>query len=202
MFVNFVASRRNMKEDMPYFRDIINIVEREGHKFTRKWIEEVYAMVIDGRYEEEVRNADWKRLNKNQINGLGRADVVIVEATANSFSTGYHACLAIQSQKPTLILTRGRRLGGTFRTSLSSDFVRNVEYDTQAELDTAVVSFLEDNDISTKDLRFNFYIDHKIHTYLRWASYKTGKPQSEIVRELLRREIDDSNSNVGSKHSK
>jgi len=183
-----------MVEDMPYFRQILTTVKDQRHKLTRDWIERVYTMVIEGRYEEEVRRADWTRLNNDQLDGLGKADVVIVEATANSFSTGYLASLAIQSQKPTLILTRGRPLGGTFRTSLSSDFVRNVRYDTKEQLDEAVKSFLQDNDISSKDLRFNFYIDHKIHTYLRWASYKTGKPQSQIVRELLHREIDDGNT--------
>jgi len=50
--------------------------------------------------------------------------------------------------------------------------------------------FLKENDVSTKDLRFNFFIDRKIHNYLRWVSYKTGKPRSEIIRELLNREIE------------
>ncbi len=175
---------------MPYFREILKLIEEGKHKVTRKWIEEVYAMIVEGRYDEEVRIADWKKINKAQVDALGKAEVVIVEATARSFSTGYQTCLAIQAKKPTLILTRGGSLGGTFRSSLSSDFVRNVEYETMDELDTAVRSFLQENNISTKDLRFNFFIDRKIHTYLRWASYKTGKSRSEIIRELLEREIE------------
>lgn len=190
MRVNFIASRTNMKQDMPYFRAIKHTILHAGHTLTRDWIEEVYAMVSENRYEEEVRKADWNKINKAQVNALGKADVVIVEASARSFSSGYQACLAIQSQKPTLLLTRGGPLGGTFRSSLSSDFVRNVEYKTEAELGKAVTQFLEDNNINPKDLRFNFFIDRKIHTYLRWVSYKTGKPQSEIIRELLNREID------------
>ncbi len=190
MQVNFIASRTNMKQDMPYFRAIKNTIQHSGHKLTRDWIEEVYGMVVENRYEEEVRKADWKKINKAQINALGKADVVIVEASARSFSSGYQACLAIQSQKPTLLLTRGGPLGGTFRSSLSSDFVRNVEYTNEDELNEAVTHFLQENSIGPKDLRFNFFIDRKIHTYLRWVSYKTGKPQSEIIRELLNREID------------
>lgn len=190
MLVNFIASRTNMKSDMPYFRHIIKTIEKNKHKVARHWIEEVYTMVKEGRYEDEVRKADWKKINKAQVDALGKADVVIVEATARSFSTGYQACLAIQSQKPTLLLTRGNPLGGTFRSSLTSDFVRNIEYKTKDELEKAVTDFLKENDVDSKDLRFNFYIDRKIHTYLRWVSYKTGKPQSEIIRELLNREID------------
>lgn len=195
MLVNFIASRNNMIEDMPYFRAIKTTVKQHGHKLTRDWIEDVYKMVIENRYEEEVHKADWKKLNQEQIDALGKADVVIVEASARSFSSGYQACLAIQSQKPTLLLTRGGPLGGTFRSGLSSDFVRNVAYETAEELNQAVTSFLKDNDFSDKDHRFNLFIDKKIYTYLRWASYKTGKPQSEIVRELLYREIDDTNGN-------
>jgi hypothetical protein len=190
MLVNFIASRINMKEDMPYYRQIIQTIKKNGHKLTRDWIEDIYAMVIEGRYEDEVRKADWKKINKTQMNAMAKADVVIVEATARSFSSGYQACLAIESQKPTLLLTRGVPLGGTFRSSLSSDFVQNVEYKTITKLDEAVTAFLKENDVSNKDLRFNFFIDRKIHTYLRWVSYKTGKPQSEIIRQLLHQEID------------
>lgn len=190
MYVNFIASRTKMKDDMPYFRTIKQTILENGHALTRDWIEEIYEMVVENRYEEEVRKADWKKINKAQISALGKADVVIVEASARSFSSGYQACLAIQSQKPTLLLTRGGPLGGTFRSSLSSDFVRNVEYKTQDELREAVKQFLVENQVNPKDLRFNFFIDRKIHTYLRWVSYKTGKPQSEIIRELLNREID------------
>lgn len=68
--------------------------------------------------------------------------------------------------------------------------MRNVEYENSEDLEKAVSVFLDDNNIVTKDLRFNFFMDHKIHTYLRWVSYKTGKSQSEIVREVLNREID------------
>ncbi|SRR6266702_2227834 len=194
MLVNFIASRTNMKKDMPYYRHIMETIEHDGHKLTREWIEEVYTIVAEDRYEDEVRKADWKKINKAQVDAIGKADVVIVEASARSFSTGYQACLAIQSQKPTLLLTRSGPLGGTFRSSLTSDFVRNVEYTTKEELEQAVTTFLKDNDVSNKDLRFNFYIDRKIHTYLRWAAYKTSKSQSEIVRELLHHEIDrDSN---------
>jgi hypothetical protein len=179
-----------MEKDIPYFREIAKLVDKTGNKLTRKWIEDVHTMIVEGRYEEEVRKADWKKINKAQVDALGKAEVVIVEATARSFSTGYQTCLAIQSKKPTLILTRDGSLGGTFRSSLSSDFVRNVEYKTMEQLDEAVLSFIKENSISTKDLRFNFFIDQKIHTYLRWASYKTGKSRSEIIRELLVREIE------------
>lgn len=115
----------------------------------------------------------------------GTAKIGIMRSIAVPF-----VCLAIQSQKPTLLLTRGKPLGGTFRSALSSDFVRNIEYETFEQLEKAVTDFLADNSVATKDLRFNFFLDRKIHTYLRWISYKTGKPQSEIIREVLHREIE------------
>ena len=164
MFVNFIASRTNMEEDMPYFRQVIQTIQQAGHKLSREWIEAVYQMVVENRYEDEVRKADWNKIKKEQMDAMGKADVVIVEATARSFSSGYQACLAIQSRKPTLLLTRGGPLGGTFRSSLSSDFVRNVEYKTAEELHMAVKEFLEENDVSSKELRFNFFIAPKIHT--------------------------------------
>jgi predicted DNA-binding protein len=52
-----------------------------------------------------------------------------------------------------------------------------------------ILPFLEDNNISTKDMRFNFFIDRPIYNYLRWAALRTGKTKAEILRELVQREI-------------
>jgi len=53
--------------------------------------------------------------------------------------------------------------------------------------------FMVDNDIQSKDMRFNFFIDRKIYNYLRWAAFKTGKTKAEILRDLVETEIEKQN---------
>ena len=53
-----------------------------------------------------------------------------------------------------------------------------------------VEKFLNENDIQSKDMRFNFFIDRKIYNYLRWAAFKTGKTKAEILRDLVQNEIE------------
>ena len=58
-------------------------------------------------------------------------------------------------------------------------------------LEKLVHDFLAENEISTKDLRFNFVIDRRLYHYLRWKSYKTRKTKAEVVRDLLDKDMKD-----------
>jgi hypothetical protein len=60
----------------------------------------------------------------------------------------------------------------------------------EKNLEGIMREFFVENDIQTKDMRFNFFIDRPIYNYLRWTSLKTGKTKAEILRELVEREID------------
>jgi len=63
------------------------------------------------------------------------------------------------------------------------------EYQTEADVAKIVGDFLMENTISTKELRFNMFIDRQIYGYLRSESLETGKNKSEIIRDLIMREI-------------
>ena len=51
--------------------------------------------------------------------------------------------------------------------------------------------FFEKNDIKKQDMRFNFFINSEIYNYLKHEAYVTGKNKSEILRELVLKEITD-----------
>jgi len=52
-------------------------------------------------------------------------------------------------------------------------------------LGAAVLGFLKEFDISTKEKRFNLMLDRKLQNYLTWAAKKSGKTRSQLVRELI-----------------
>jgi hypothetical protein len=60
---------------------------------------------------------------------------------------------------------------------------------SEDNLEAVIREFLFENEISAKDMRFNFFLDRRIHNYLRGAAYKTGKTKAEILRDLVRRDI-------------
>ena len=80
-----------------------------------------------------------------------------------------------------------------FAQGVVDGWVRHEEY-TDTTVERILKQFLAENDISTKDMRFNFFIDRPIYNYLRWAALKTGKTKAEILRELVQHEIEKKDS--------
>jgi hypothetical protein len=186
MYVYFIGSKSHIKQDAAYMREILNIVREEGHEITRDWIDEAYDSVVSGEKQEKL---DWRKIHQANADALSKADVAIVDATRRSYSVGFQVATAIHQKKPVLVLTRNNALAGTFGSGVQSDFVQHLNYTDTDTLRKGIADFLRDNTMDSKDLRFNFFIDRQIHNYLRWASYSSGKTKSEIIRELIEREI-------------
>jgi hypothetical protein len=188
MIVHFISSKSDIKNNYEHLKRIVDTIKSSGHELAREWLDLEYEYASSGKKHSAI---DWRKVNQENLEALSRADVVIAEATIKSFSTGFQVATAIQQKKPTLILTRDNALEGTFASGLTSDFVNAKNY-TPENLNDIISAFIIQNTIETKDLRFNFFIDRQIYNYLRWASYKTGKNKSEILRDLVLREIEKS----------
>lgn len=186
MIVHFIASKGNIEKNIENYKQIIKIIRDLGHEIARDWVECEYNLQETDKPHSAV---NWQQVAEENTTALAKADMVIAEASAKSFSTGFQVANAIQQKKPVLILTDNDSLKDTFASGIKSDFINTAEY-TNENLKDIICDFMVNNEIDNKDLRFNFFIDHKIHNYLRWASYKTGKNKSEILRELVIREID------------
>lgn len=186
MIVHFIASKTSIKRDYSYLKGIVDIVKSLGHTLARDWVEEEYEFVTAEKKHESI---DWRTVNKENMDALARADVVVAEVSAKSFSTGFQVATAIQQKKPVLMLARNDALAGTFGSGIASDFVKSENYATTDDLSDIISDFINENNIQSKDLRFNFFIDRQIYNYLRWASFKTGKTKAKILREMVLKEI-------------
>jgi hypothetical protein len=187
MIVHVTGSLANVEEDITYLRRIVKTIKQNDSTLALDWIESAYN---DGSKEsaEQTPEADWQTIMEETIDAIGRADVVIVEATHYTFSQGFQAAMALNQKKPVLIVSRAP-VEERLVSGLKSRDSRMAEYTSEDELEAAIAQFLRDNTISTKDLRFNMFIDRPIYNYLRSVSYETGKNKSEIIRELINREI-------------
>ncbi len=182
MLVHIVGSRYQITSNIGHLRELVKTVQSEGHKVVRDWIESTYESAKTGQ------RSDWVFVYKESLEAINKADVIIADSTIPSFSVGYQVALAIQMKKPILVLNKEGVTDSPFASGIEVGITYKGYNDTN--LKQIIKEFLNENDIQTKDMRFNFFIDRPIYNYLRWTSHKTGKTKAEILRDLVVREID------------
>jgi hypothetical protein len=187
MLVHLVGSRYNVVENITHLRKLAGAVHAEGHTLASDWIESAYGSEMKGGVQE----MDWQSIYRDSIDALNRADAVIADATIRGFGIGYQVAVAVQMKKPTLVLCK-KGVEDSFFASGIEVGVTYKEY-TENNVQDIIKDFLRENDIQTKDMRFNFFIDRPIYNYLRWAAHKTGKTKAEILRDLVAKEIERQN---------
>jgi hypothetical protein len=185
MKVHLITSRGTLENHENDLRQVISNIHSSGHVLTSNWIDEA----LEWMHKNDYSTADWKNIYKSNLENVAETDVVIAEASFENFGVGYQVAAAVQQKKPILLLRHASADENAFVTGVEDGWVRHEVYD-EKNLDNIIKKFLEENDISTKDMRFNFFIDRPIYNYLRWASLKTGKTKAEILRELVQQEID------------
>ena len=183
MLVHIVGSRYQITSNIEHLRALVKCVQEEGHKVVRDWIEPAYQNAKAGN-----RVADWVFVYKESLEAINKADVVIADSTIPSFSVGYQVAMAMQMKKPILVLNKEGVSDSPFASGIEVGIVYKGY--SPNNLKKIVTDFLQENDIQTKDMRFNFFIDRPIYNYLRWTAHKTGKTKAEILRDLVVREID------------
>jgi hypothetical protein len=186
MIVHFIASEFDIIKDIETLRNIVGVLHKHEYSLARDWIEPAYARRLKN---EAFRPDDWSSVYQESLEAIAKSDVVIAEASNESFSLGYQVSYAMQQKKPILLLHKKNAVKDVFAQGLTGTYVLHKEYDDETELDEMISQFLEDNRLDNKDLRFNFFIDRQIYNYLRWASFRTGKTKAEILREMVQREI-------------
>lgn len=185
--VYITGSSRHLEDDIVFYRAMSKVVNEKGNTLTSNWVERAYKDNPDGKLNS---TKDWGRILDNNISELMSADMIIIEGTHYGFAEGYFTLAALQQKKPVLCVMRDVDLEDRIASGISDKLYSLKRYKTEAELERIVNKFIEENTLTSKDLRFNFFIDNEIYNHLRWASLKTGKTKAEIIRELIEKEID------------
>lgn len=183
MMVHFIAGKSSIEKEIAYFRRIISLVKGAGHTLTNDWLNEVY------KARKTIPNIKWTKIYHTNLDAIDKADIIIAEATTKSFGVGFQVALAIRSKKPVLLLVREEVDRRSMLWGIDEEAVQTKLYNA-GTLDTIVLGFLKEFDITTKEKRFNLMLDRKLQNYLTWAAKSTGKTRSQIVRELIVSEMD------------
>ncbi len=188
MIIHFTAARESVVDNIDTMRKIISIIHETGHVLSRDWLEPFYILA-----QKQVGGLSPKQIYKLNIDAINRADVLVVEGSKHSFSSGFQIALALHKKKPVLLLiNKTHNDEGYMSKGINDVFLKRVEY-SDGDLEKNIKRFIVDNAVSTKDLRFNFVIDRKIYHHLNKRSYSLGKTKAEIVRDLL---VDDMERDV------
>lgn len=182
--VHIAASGNNFENDLPYLRKVVAIVYNNSAIVTHDWIDAAVAR----KKRKTDEKTDWSEIVEEDFEDTRHADLVIVEATTQELNQGIQTCVAARHKKPTLILARSK-IEGCFISGITNKYITVESYKTEEDLEKIVTKFIKKNAIPEKDLRFNFILTRRIYKYLRDTSYETGKNKSEIIRELLERDI-------------
>lgn len=174
MLVHFISNNKDTRPNQFFRQTIADVIKKTSSTLTEN-------IIIDSP-EDRI---DWD----TDSLAVKQSDVVIIEATSFDFRQGYTISMALQNKKPTLLLFRKGKNVNVSNINLTDRLVAIKQYDTEEQLTLIVERFLKDNSVSTKDLRFNFFIDRHIYSFLREVSYETGRNKSEIIRDLIEAEI-------------
>jgi nucleoside 2-deoxyribosyltransferase len=187
MIIHLIAPVDGLVENIDTLRAVVKYAKSQGHEFARDWLEEAYKQETSKTTTDN--EAVWQDIIQKNFEAIAKSDVVIADITYDNTAIGYQIATAIHQKKPVLLILKNGSKVSPFTWNIPSNFLKRVEY-SSGDIEGKIEPFLKENDITTKDMRFNFFIDRAIYNYLRWAALKTGKTKAEVLRELVNREID------------
>lgn len=153
----------------------------------------------NNKYEMKSRKyvsfegADPQELEREFINtyestkkDLFLSDLIIAEASIPTASIGHEITLAIEHNKPTLVLINEEvelnKIPSSIRGNKSKLLI--TKYYNSKNIEQKVEEFLEQSK-KMLDSKFIFIIPPEIERYLSWANKKKGIPKADIVRHAV-----------------
>lgn len=184
MIVHVAGSLRDPEIDTPWLQRIVEAVHDRGAIIALNWIEPALL-----RHKEKISVPDWTSYVEANLGAIKRSDIVIADLTHYSFAQGYVVAAALRLKKPVLAISRDSIQGHT-ASGITNPLFTYKKYTDEQDLKDIVNDFLVKNTIYTKDLRFNMFLTRRIFKYLEDTMRETGKSRSEIIRELVKRKVD------------
>ncbi len=189
MKVFFTGSTSNLDKDNDRYSYINQLILSLGHENTN--------------YIHHPIESDYRKKVEKEIDGSGlsvydyviklitSSDTMIADITTQSFKVGYQLDYALHNKIPALVIYKKSKdfvLPIMLHTSRYG-LLQVKEYESEEEVKEIIKEYL--TNILSGKIKFNFYINHRIHNYLNRRSQKEGRNKSDIVRDLILQEIND-----------
>lgn len=176
MKVYFVGSISGKKIFESHYEKVIELLKKHGHQVTENTMEPsfeyVYQLSDEGKVEQY----------KNVLKWIKTSDLVIAEASHPSLGVGYEISLALERNKPVIVLyTEGK--APHFLEGYESEKLNVLKY-TIEELEELLLSAI-DFAADQADTRFNFFISPRHMQFLDYISQTKKVPRSVYLRQLI-----------------
>lgn len=187
MKIYFTCSTAEFNTHKKIYHQIRNLIISEKHILTKDWIPLLETRIQNN--EDDVK--DIKRIYKDCIESIKKADLVIIEDTVSNFSTGHQITIALQLRKPTLVLWNGKKhqlFKNMFIHGIESDILEVKNYEL-SQLDEIIKVFINKFTNSKSKNRFHLVLNQFERDYLDWAQFNFGESRTKLIRNALRHQI-------------
>lgn len=185
-FTCSTAEFNKYKKDYLSIRDFIVV---EDHILTRDWINKADKKI---KKTGRVELSDIREIYKECITAINEAEIVIIEDTVSNFSTGHQITIALQRQKPTLVLRskpKHRHFKQTFIQGIDSDYLEVHQYNKK-NYKEIIRTFINKYKDAHKKNRFHLVLSEVERRYLDWAQFNKGESRTKLIRDSIQDQMD------------
>lgn len=183
MKIYFTCSTADFFKHKEKYYAIRDFLVDEKHILTRDWLDHTEKRIEEG--DDKV--SDIKEIYKGCMHAINDADLVIIEDSVSNFSTGHQITVAIQRQKPTLVLwavPKHKLFKNMFINGVESDYLETSEY-TLENYKEIIKKFINKYKNAKLKNRFHLVLNDVERKYLDWAQYNHGKSRTRIIRDSI-----------------
>lgn len=187
MKIYFTCSTAEFQTYREQYFSMRNFLIEEKHLLTRDWMHKADLKIKNHQYDLN----DIKEIYADCMKAIQESDIVIVEDTISNFSTGHQITVALQRQKPTLVLwskPKHNHFKSTFIHGIDSDILECYEYKGD-EYKSIIAKFVKKYENAHVKNRFHLVLTEVERRYLDWAQFHKGKSRTKLIRESLKKEI-------------
>lgn len=188
MKVYFTCSTAKFEKYKKNYYRIRDYLVSQKHILTRDWL----SLANNRIKKNKVEFDDMNEIYNACIKALNSSELVIVEDTVSNFSTGHQITLALQRQKPTLVLWQGkkhRHFKKMFIHGVKSDFLEVKTY-TKNNFTDVIEEFIEKYRNSYKKNRFHLVLNQVERDYLDWLQFNKNISRTRAIRDYIREALD------------
>ena len=182
MKIYFLGSISGKDKYLKNYKAIVDALESLGHKVNEGTINVSKEYVY-----EDISDDEKVKYYKQVLGWINSADVVVIEASHSSLSVGHELTLALEKNKPVVVLySEGN--APHFLEGVQSERLVIEKYDVDGvkKLLKNALDYAADQ----QDTRFNFFISPRISNYLDWVARTKRLPRAVYLRRLIQENMD------------
>jgi len=184
MNVYFTASIVGKKHHLVNYQRIISLLQARGATVQSEHVMKSTEATI--RLETKIERLAFHKRLEEWINAC---DCMVAETTFPSISVGYEISLALQRNKPVLILYSEGDPPSLLTTQHEEKIIcEQYSLETLKDEIDEFLTYVEGN----ADTRFTFFITSSIASYLEKISKKQKIPKSVYIRNLILKDMKES----------